>query len=150
MAETDINPEPPAPAPGGKPGTWRARLRARLRGWKPIVAAIVIVPILLFFIYTFTTLTWSYSDGDRAGVLQKLSRRGFLCKTWEGELAMSTVPGTAPTIWSFTVRDGDVAKLVNAAIGKRVVLHYGEHLGVPTRCFGDTQYFVTAVRVAGD
>ncbi|MEO8450043.1 MAG: hypothetical protein ABI647_09650 [Gemmatimonadota bacterium] len=142
MAETDVGHEPPPPPP--KSRTWRTRLR----GWKPIVAAIVIIPIFLFAIYTFTTLTWSYSEGDRAGVLQKFSSRGFLCKTWEGELAMSTIPGGAPTIWSFTVRDADVAKQVNEGIGKRVVLHYGEHLGVPTKCFGDTKYFVNGVRVS--
>ena len=146
MAETEKTAEPVVPSAQAKGRNWRSRFR----GWKPIVAAIAIIPILLFVFYTFTTLTWSYSDGDRAGVLQKFSRRGYLCKTWEGELAMSTVPGTAPTIWLFTVRDADVAKRVNEAIGKRVVLHYGEHLGVPTKCFGDTRYFVNAVRVAGE
>ena len=142
MADPEPVPDPETSAADVTPVT------ARRRKWKLILAAIVITPILLLSLYTYTSLTWSYSDGDRAGVLQKFSSRGYFCKTWEGELAMSTVPGTAPTIWTFTVRDADVAKQVNAAIGKRVVLHYGEHLGVPTRCFGDTKYFVYGVRVA--
>jgi len=111
------------------------------------VAAVIVVPILAFTLYTATVLTWSYSEGDRSGVLQKFSRKGWVCKTWEGEIAMSTVPGVAPTIWEFTVRDDEVAKRVNEAIGERVVIHYSEHFGVPTSCFGNTRYFVNAVKV---
>ena len=84
----------------------------------------------------------SYSDGDRVGYLQKLSRKGWLCKTHEGELAMTTVPGVAPTIWNFSVWDDDVAKKLDGQMGKRVVLHYRELRFVPTTCFGDTHYFV--------
>ena len=92
-------------------------------------------------------LSWSYSEGERAGVLQKFSRRGWVCKTYEGELAMSIVPGVAPTIWDFSVRDEPVVPRLSAAIGKRVVLHYTEHRGVPTTCFGQTAYFVDSVAV---
>lgn len=115
--------------------------------WKLILAAVIVTPIVGFAVYTFVALTWSYSDGDRAGVLQKFSHRGWLCKTWEGELLQPTPPGVPPTIWTFTVRDDSVAQLVNGGIGKRVVLTYQEHRGVPTSCFGDTHYFVTGVRV---
>ena len=91
-------------------------------------------------------LSWSYSDGERAGVLQKFSRKGWVCKTWEGELAMTTVPGVAPELWQFTVRDDQVARHINGALGKRVTLHYREHPGVPTSCFGQTRYYVDAIR----
>ena len=84
----------------------------------------------------------SYSDGDRVGYLQKLSRKGWLCKTFEGELAMTTVPGVAPTLWDFTVWDDDVAKKLDGQMGKRVVLHYKEVRHLPTTCFGETTYFV--------
>lgn len=84
----------------------------------------------------------SYSDGDRVGYLQKLSRKGWLCKTHEGELAMTTVPGVAPTLWTFSVWDDDVAKKLDGQMGKRVVLHYREFRFVPTTCFGETNYFV--------
>ena len=92
--------------------------------------------------YTWLTLTWAYSDGERVGVLQKLSRKGWVCKTWEGELALYVVSGVAPQIWPFTVRDTEVAHLLNKSLGKRVRLHYDEHRGIPSDCFGDTQYFV--------
>ena len=92
-------------------------------------------------------LSWSYSEGDRAGILQKFSNKGWVCKTWEGELAMTTVPGVAPTLWTFTVRDDAVAKKVLEGLGQRVVLQYAEHRGVPTTCFGETAYYVDSVRV---
>lgn len=113
-----------------------------------MVAALFLVPVLLFSLYVWTALTWAYSDGDRAGTLYKFSHRGWLCKTWEGELNLT--PGAAaPTIWYFTVRDEAVAKRINTHLGEEVVLHYGEHRGVPTSCFGDTRYYVDAVRAAG-
>ena len=112
---------------------------AHRRGWsfktRAILWSILLAPVLIFSLYTVTALKWSYSDGYRAGVLQKFSRKGWLCKTWEGELAMSTVPGVAPVIWEFSVRNGEVARTVSGAIGQRVALHYTEHRGVPTSCF---------------
>jgi len=115
--------------------------------WMLPLAGAILVPILLFLLWTALALAWSYSDGDRAGVLQKFSRKGWICKTWEGELAMTTVPGVAPTLWEFTVREDDVAQQINQALGQRVVLHYSEHRGVPSSCFGQTGYFVAGVRV---
>ena len=110
-----------------------------------IAVAVVVVPVLLFSVYAGAALNWSYSDGTRAGIVQKLSNKGWLCKTWEGELAMSTVPGVAPTLWHFTIRDDRVAEQVTAMLGRTVVLHYKEHRGVPTSCFGETTYFVDSV-----
>ena len=113
-----------------------------------IIAAAIVLPLLLVSIYAGVTLHWAYSRGERAGILQKLSQKGWVCKTWEGELAMTTVPGVAPTIWDFTVRDNTVARQMAGAVGKRVVLHYNEHRGVPTSCFGDTPYYVDSVSAA--
>jgi hypothetical protein len=103
--------------------------------------------ILVAALYTLFTLHWSYSEGERAGILQKFSRKGWVFKTYEGELAMSIVPGVTPTIWDFSVRDRRVAESLNAALGKRVVLHYTEHRGVPTNWFAETPYFVDSVRM---
>ena len=114
---------------------------------KLIIAGIVLAPILLFAIYTWSTLTWSYSEGERAGYVQKFSRKGWLCKTWEGELAMVSMPGTMSEKFYFTVRDDVVAQYVNQSLGKRVALTYQQHKGVPTTCFGETEYFVVAVKV---
>jgi len=79
--------------------------------------------------------------------VQKFSNKGWFCKTWEGELAMVTMPGTLTEKFEFSVRDAQVAKQLNESMGQRVSLHYEQHIGVPTSCFGETQYFVSSVRV---
>jgi len=129
---------------GAAPDAPRMVVRHRLP-W--IIAGIIVIPVLLFTMYAGAALHWSYSKGARAGVLQKFSQKGWICKTWEGELAMTTVPGVAPTLWTFSVRDGHTADQVSALLGQRVKLHYTEHRGVPTSCFGDTQYYVDSVAV---
>jgi hypothetical protein len=91
-------------------------------------------------------LHWSYSAGERAGYLQKFSSKGFICKTWEGELQLVAVPGSTPEKFLFSVRGDAVAEKINATMGKRVTLTYEQHIGVPTNCFGETDYFVTDVK----
>ncbi len=116
------------------------------RKQKFIIAGAILVPVIVFGLYTWAALTWSYSRGERAGYVQKFSRKGWVCKTWEGELALVSIPGTMSEKFYFTVRDDSVAAHVNETMGKRVALVYHQHMGVPTRCFGDTQYFVVGVR----
>lgn len=123
--------------------------RPRRTGFKWLVGAAVL-PFLILALYLAFVLNWSYSDGERAGYLQKFSRKGWICKTWEGELAMTTVPGVAPVLWNFTVRDEAVAGQLNALLGERVVLHYEEHRGIPTTCYGETSHFVTRVQAIED
>ena len=106
-----------------------------------LLALLVIVLLLAGF--TWLTLSWVYSDGERAGYVQKFSRRGFLCKTWEGEMAMVTIPGTMSEKFLFTVRDPKVAAAIDANIGRRMALHYEQHKWIPSSCFGDTEYFIT-------
>jgi hypothetical protein len=101
--------------------------------------------IALFALYIYIALNWSYSTGERAGFLQKVSNKGWICKTWEGELSLVAMPGAAPEKFLFTVRDEAVAQKVSAAAGKRVTLNYEQHKGLPTNCFGDTDYFVVGV-----
>ena len=108
------------------------------------LAVLLALPLLYFWI----ALAWSYSSGERAGWVQKFSHKGWLCKTWEGELAMVAMPGAAPEKFEFTVRDETVAKQLTAAMGQRVALHYEQKVGLPTSCFGDTRYYVTGVTVA--
>lgn len=104
------------------------------------------VLILLAAAYLWLALSWSYSNGERAGYVQKLSRKGWICKTWEGDLAMVNLPGQPAEIFSFTVRDAKVASDIDALVGRRVSLHYEQHVGIPTSCFGETGYFITSVR----
>jgi len=102
--------------------------------------------VVLFGLYTWAAWAFAYSEGDRAGYIQKFSKKGWICKTWEGELAMANLPGAMPEVFQFTVVDDQVAADINKAMGERVTVHYKQHVGLPTTCFGDTQYFVKAIR----
>lgn len=103
--------------------------------------------LLLFCAYTWITLHLSYSEGERAGFLQKFSKRGWVCKTWEGEILLTSMPGAIPEKFEFSVRDDEVAQQLLAATGKRVLLTYAQHKGVPTACFGETEYYISKVQV---
>ena len=107
---------------------------------------LLVSAIALFSLYVYMALNWSYSSGERAGFLQKVSHKGWVCKTWEGELSLVAMPGSAPEKFLFTVRDEAVAQKVSAAAGKRVTLNYEQHKGLPSSCFGDTEYFVVDVK----
>ena len=110
----------------------------------------LVVLILALAGFTWFTLSWAYADGERAGYVQKFSKKGWLCKTWEGEMAMVTMPGTVAEKFQFTVREPAVVEQINQSMGSRVTLSYQQHLGLPTSCFGDTNYFITGVsKVAG-
>ena len=118
------------------------------RKWILIVLFLLLVlPAAAVAIWTAIALNMSYSSGERAGYIQKISNKGWVCKTWEGELAMVTMPGSAPQIFLFSVRDEAVARKLLDAAGKRVALSYEQHRGVPSQCFGETEYFIGAVRL---
>ncbi len=108
--------------------------------------AFILLLLLALAGYTWFTLTFNYSSGERAGFMQKLSKKGWVCKTWEGELSLVALPGAAPEKFEFSVRDDEIAARINAAVGQRVALTYEQHKGIPTNCFGETEYFVTDVR----
>jgi hypothetical protein len=131
-----------ASQPEPKPGMgWRRKVTL----W---FVTVVLVVILGFAAYTWSALHFNYSQGDRAGFVQKFSKKGWVCKTWEGQIAMANLPGTTPEIFNFSVRSDSVAKLITESMGKRVDITYQQHSGVPTSCFGETGYFVTGVRAA--
>ena len=131
-------------SPSPLPGPRRGPSRLKLAFW------LLIVPAALAVAYFAIVLSWSYSDGERAGWVQKFSKKGWLCKTWEGEMAMVTMPGAIPEKFLFTVRDDSVAEQINRIMGKRVTLHYEEKVGLPTTCFGETRHFVTRVAAVDD
>jgi hypothetical protein len=111
-----------------------------------VLAGFVVVVALLFAAYVAIALSWSYSTGERAGYLQKLSSKGWICKTWEGEQSLVSLPGATPEKFLFTVRSPEVVAQLNAAMGKRVTLNYEQHKGLPSSCFGETEYFVTGMK----
>lgn len=117
--------------------------------FRRFATALLILAVLagLAVLYFKAVLSWSYADGERAGWVQKLSRKGWLCKTWEGELALVSQPGQPLEKFTFTIWDDAVAADLNRHIGKRMSLHYEEKVGLPTTCFGDTRYYITGVAV---
>jgi hypothetical protein len=132
MADTPAAPKP----------SWRRR------HWRLITIILaVLVPVVIFALWAWVTLGYAYASEDRAGFVQKIAKRGWLCKTWEGELAMSNQPGAMPEIFKFTVRNDSLAHVLENNLGKRVTVTYEQHRGVPTSCFGETQDYITNVRI---
>ncbi len=126
------------------------QVRRRKSHWKLwLVLILLVLPVVVIASYTWIALHYAYSTGERVGYVQKLSKKGWLCKTWEGEQALATMPGTAPQIFQFSVRDNATARRIEETAGQRVALAYQQHKGVPSSCFGETEYFVTGVRVVG-
>ena len=139
------NPESASPAPPPAHGFAR-------RNWgKLTLLVLFVVPCLVVTIWAGVALSYTYSSGQRVGFIQKFSHKGWVCKTWEGELATVNMPGALSQIFDFSVRSDSVAKAISQAMAKgRVELEYSEHRGVPTTCFGETNYYVTGVRSVGN
>jgi hypothetical protein len=116
------------------------------RHWGLIaLVMLVVLPATLFGLYAWSALSFVYSRGERSGFVQKISKKGWVCPTWEGELAMANLPGTMPQLFDFTVRSDSVANAISSSLGKRVSLTYEQHRGVPLSCFGDTEFFVVGL-----
>ena len=135
----DASEAPPPPAPVKKK---RNKLLIGL-------LILLVVPAVIIALWIWVTLGYTYAMGERAGFVQKISKKGWLCKTWEGELAMANLPGTMPQIFTFTVRSDSIAQVLEQNAGKQVSLTYEQHRGIPSSCFGDTEYFVSRVNRIG-
>jgi len=118
--------------------------------WGRWLLGFVLFAVLLLAGYLWAVTHWSYAEGERAGYVQKLSKKGWVCKTWEGELSLVSLPGSTAEKFLFTVHDEQVARDITRHIGKRVALHYEEKVGLPTTCFGETRYYVTGVTVSDE
>ncbi|HEU4995747.1 MAG TPA: hypothetical protein VFT29_13060 [Gemmatimonadaceae bacterium] len=122
------------------------RRRSKWKWAMVLLGVVVVLPLGVFALWAWITLSYTYSRGDRAGWVQKISKKGWVCRTWEGELAMVNMPGAAQERWLFSVRSDSIARIIQSSVGNRVALEYEEHRGVPTSCFGETQYFIVGVR----
>jgi len=136
--QSDKADAPEAPAPPAPVRKKRNKLLIAL-------LILLIVPAVIIALWIWVTLGYTYAMGERAGYVQKISKKGWLCKTWEGELAMANLPGTMPQIFTFTVRNDSIAHVLEQNAGKQVSLTYEQHRGIPSSCFGETEYFVTRV-----
>jgi hypothetical protein len=140
MADTaDTTPTPAAPVP----------VRKKHRKVFVVLLVLILIPVVIIALWIWVALGYTYSSGERAGYVQKISKKGWICKTWEGELAMANLPGSMPQIFAFTVRNDSIARVIEQNAGKQVSLTYDQHRGVPTSCFGETEYFVTGVHRTG-
>jgi hypothetical protein len=118
----------------------------RRRHWGLIaLLVLVVLPAVLIGLYTWSALSFVYAHGERSGFVQKLSKKGWVCPTWEGELAMVNLPGAMPEVFDFTVRNDSIAQVITNSMGKRVAISYEQHRGVPFSCFGDTEYYVVSL-----
>jgi hypothetical protein len=112
-----------------------------------IFTGILIIGIAI----TLLVCNYTYSEGSRAGVVIKFSKKGYLMKTYEGELnmgGMGNLPNTAQVnlMWEFSVKQKAVADTLLKLEGRKVSLHYREIVkNMPWQ--GDTKYFVDAVEV---
>lgn len=135
--ESTAPPSSPAPPP---PPKRRRGIRAKL-----LLLSLLVVPVLFLVLYTAVMLNYAYSTGSKAGYLQRFESRGWLCKTNEGELLITSAPGVPTETWAFSVRDDAVAEQLRSRVGQRVLLFYEEHRGLPTDCFGATTFFVDSL-----
>jgi hypothetical protein len=148
----DVTPPPPPPPPTPRPATPDVSDveagRPRAKRWaKTGLVWVVLGAALLFSVWAAVTLNYVYESGEQTGFVRTLSKEGWICKTWEGELATAQPLDTVPRLFSFTVRSDSIARVIQRTIGERVALHFERHLGLPGTCFGETEYFVTGVRV---
>ena len=128
--------------------TGRSRQRGLALVWW--LVGVLAAGALLFALHVWLMLSWAYSAGEQAGWVQKLSKKGYLCKTWEGEMAMVSMPGSVPEKFYFTVWNEGTAEEINRLMGRRVALHYDEHIWLPTNCFGESRHFVKSVKLIED
>ncbi|HEY5544732.1 MAG TPA: hypothetical protein VIK50_01650 [Gemmatimonadaceae bacterium] len=149
MADEKPTQDPGDPRPEQPPAAPVEPRRSFLRRhWgKMTISMLILIPVATFSVWAAIALAFDFSTGERVGWVQKLSRRGWLCKTWEGELQMSNIPGSAPILFQFSVPADSIAGVIESAAGRKVALYYEQHIGVPTTCFGETQYFVSKVRI---
>lgn len=143
MADTPEPTTEPVVPPAAPP------VRKKHHRVRTIILLIVLIPVVVIALWVWVALGYAYASGERAGYVQKISKKGWLCKTWEGELAMANLPGTMPQIFSFTVRNDSIANVLEQTIGKQVSVTYEQHRGLPTSCFGETEYFISRVNRIG-
>lgn len=112
-----------------------------------IVVGVLAALLLGLFGYLWLVSTWTFSSGERVGYIQKFSNKGWICKTWEGEMVLQAPPGAMAEKFLFTTRDENVATKINQALGKKIALGYEQHKGIPTSCYGDTEYFAVSIKI---
>ena len=83
----------------------------------------------------------TYSEGERSGELVKFSKKGLVCKTWEGQMNTGGVSNGAANTWEFTVEDEGVAKILQNKLGQKIDVNYKQEV-MTGPCRSETNYFV--------
>ena len=118
---------------------------------KKIFTIVFVILIAVSGIWFWWKFYYTYSDGNRTGLLQKFSHKGNIFKTYEGELVMSSIVATgnqpiASEKFFFSVADATLGEKMKEYEGKRVILVYQQKNGtLPWR--GDSEYIVDSVRL---
>ena len=104
-----------------------------------LLSTVVIITILYYLFIYFVT----YSTGVRSGELIKISRKGVIVKTWEGEISQGI---SGAQIFTFSVEDKNEQVIENLQKyqGSYVKLTYKERYKT-FFWLGDTKYFITKV-----
>ncbi len=130
-----------------KTGTWNNAVRKTKKFFRWIIAILVIVLAVFVYLKYFYT----YSEGYRAGLLQKFSNKGLAFKTYEGELILSSVASTrdialASEKFLFTMINKDLVRQFDTLQGQNVIVHYIQKGGA-VFWRGDSKYLVDSVQV---
>jgi hypothetical protein len=139
----------PTSIPAQSPQSPKSAAKPKKRRlWLKLGVPLVLVAIAAAGLWVWGTLGFVYSSGERTGYVKGFAQRGWLCKTWEGELTVPRRPALADTTFKFTVRDDSVARALQLAVpGRLVTLSFDEHRGVPSSCFGETENYVRGFRI---
>ncbi len=145
----ETSPNPPVPNTGNAPVRKKAnrfvRFMKRILYWF-VGIVVIVLAVFIYWKYIFT-----YSDGYRAGLLQKFSRKGTIFKTYEGEMILSSVQSNKDIVLAsekflFSVNDDAIVQQLDSVQGHFIIVHYREKNGtLPWR--GESRYLVDSVRV---
>ena len=138
-----MNTQSNEPAPVSKWSIIKRKIRKVLY-WIGFILLIVI-GISIYWKYFYT-----YSEGYRAGLLQKFSHKGTIFKTYEGEIILSSVSGRNDVViasekFFFSVTDSRLAQALDTLQGRNVIVHYVQK-NAPLIWKGDTPYYVDSVK----
>ena len=130
-----------------KSESWTRMVRTGKKFLRWLLFLIVIsLAVFIYFKYFFT-----YSEGYRAGLLQKFSNKGMIFKTYEGEMILSSVASTSEVALAsekflFSVTNKDIVRQFDTLQGRNVIVHYDEKRGV-LFWRGDSRYLVDSVKL---
>lgn len=127
--------------------TWKGTVR----GTKKILKWTASIVVIILAIFIYWRYFYTYSEGYRAGLLQKFSSKGTIFKTYEGEIILSSISSTrdvaiASEKFYFTLKNKALVRQFDMMQGQNVIVHYKQK-NAPLFFRGDSEYLVDSVRV---